>query len=800
MRKQSFIALVIVLAASTTMFLLMAFILSTVPNFSRSTRAMAADVITPTITALEPSSAFNDLETAIVITGTDFTAEMSGTLVFTSPTAYLGSTALMDVTWVNSTSMTATVPWGLDPGGYTLTVVNPDGGTGSLGNAFTVTQGIGQWNGGNLFGGTVIQILMKPGDPNTLYARVDEVGEFRSHDAGETWQFIDNEQSNDFVSDPNNPSRLYSYRAYGLLRSEDEGDTWTLILNQWPDGQRLGEGQVYVSPQDAQTLFYSSAIAWDGIYALGLIKSTDGGVSWGIVADMEGTPVRTLAFNSEDPQEMVLGTSDGRVFQSTDGGDQWNEVAKPPIDDIGVITYNPYVSGEVWAAGAWFTGSPGIFKSVNNLSTWENVAPPNVATADSIDFASATSVYLAIHYAGGWYSNNDGESWEPFGPPTGGYDIAFNQSDTSLFYMGGYQYGVHKTTDGGQTWEVKNQGLSALVAIWIDAPQNDRRRVYAIIDGWQGVFCSNDSAASWEFIPVETAWNISQVLVDPFNSQRIYLAADSGFYISEDGGTSWVLGDGSHPFQFLQSDPFNQGRLLAIGISLLVPGNSALYVSTDSGQKWDEVIIPPDLNYIREIAFDPLYPGMVYLTTAGSGLYRSQDYGITWEPIATEYPELQQTFAIAIAASPQPMIVVAGLLHSSYRSLDGGETWAEVGCSAGGDDIGGILARFLFVDEDSRRFYAATFEKLFVSVDGVDTCHPASGALGRMRTSALSYTGSGDQIILYAATTGGDMGGTLGRVIGASQGSIVIESDLMEAGIYRFAQHTWQTFLPMALR
>ena len=49
-----------------------------------------------------------------------------------SPTASLGTTALTDVTWVNSTTLTATVPWGMDPGVYTLTVVNPDGGTGSL--------------------------------------------------------------------------------------------------------------------------------------------------------------------------------------------------------------------------------------------------------------------------------------------------------------------------------------------------------------------------------------------------------------------------------------------------------------------------------------------------------------------------------------------------------------------------------------------------------------------------------------------------------------------------------------------
>jgi hypothetical protein len=190
---------------------------------------------------------------------------------------------------------------------------------------------------------------------------------------------------------------------------------------------------------------------------------------------------------------------------------------------------------------------------------------------------------------------------------------------------------------------------------------------------------------------------------------------------------------------------------------------------------------------------------MVYLTS-GSGLYRSQDYGTTWEPIATEYPELQLTFAIAIAASPQPMIVVAGLLHSSYRSLDGGETWMEVGCSAGGDDIGGILARFLFIDGDSRRFYAATFEKLYMSVDGVDTCQPAAGALGRMRTTALSYTGSGDQTILYAATTGGDLGGTLNMVVDPTQESYTSESNLVEAGIYRYVQHIRRTFLPMTLR
>jgi photosystem II stability/assembly factor-like uncharacterized protein len=79
---------------------------------------------------------------------------------------------------------------------------------------------------------------------------------------------------------------------------------------------------VYFSSYNAQLSFFSSSdMPSISSNALGLLKSTDGGVSWDIVSDMEGISVNTLAFHPYNSQEMVLGTSDGRVFQSTDGGD-----------------------------------------------------------------------------------------------------------------------------------------------------------------------------------------------------------------------------------------------------------------------------------------------------------------------------------------------------------------------------------------------------------------------------------------------------------------------------------------------
>ena len=83
-------------------------------------RLLDSPASSPTVGSVDPATAANDIDTSVTITGTGFAA---------TPTASLGSTPLKSVTWVNATTLTATVPWGLDPGAYPLTVVNPDGGS-----------------------------------------------------------------------------------------------------------------------------------------------------------------------------------------------------------------------------------------------------------------------------------------------------------------------------------------------------------------------------------------------------------------------------------------------------------------------------------------------------------------------------------------------------------------------------------------------------------------------------------------------------------------------------------------------
>jgi|GEM_PF-1390832 len=92
------------------------------------------------LVSVAPNQAYNHQPTTITITGSGFVA---------TPTVVLNNAKLMDVVFVNSTTLTATVPANLPAGVYTLNVINPDLQNANLPNAFTVWLGgdgsIGAW-------------------------------------------------------------------------------------------------------------------------------------------------------------------------------------------------------------------------------------------------------------------------------------------------------------------------------------------------------------------------------------------------------------------------------------------------------------------------------------------------------------------------------------------------------------------------------------------------------------------------------------------------------------------------------
>jgi photosystem II stability/assembly factor-like uncharacterized protein len=776
------------------------------PSLLRPVWAARADVVSPTVSAVEPSSASNDIGTPVTITGADFTAEMdgTGTIVLTPPKAFLGGTALTHVNWVDSTTLTAAVPWGVDPGTYPLTVVNPDGGSGSRASAFTVTQGLGKWNAGDLFGGVIDQLLMKPEDPNTIYARAfDIVGLLRSDDAGEHWAFVSDKawaNGNDYATDPNNPDWLYAFAPNGLMRSTDEGDTWATLPmgNKWPDGRDVNAPQVYVSPHDPQVLFISSSSGYGGADtgAMGLIKSTTGGATWSIETSMEGIPVQDVAFHPTDPLKMVLVTSDGRVFQSADGGDTWNVVTKPLITSLGLrgsITYNPYRPSEVWVSSRLTPDA--IYKSTEPaFAAWQDVSPPS-GPAYPVSFTAADSVYIPR-----FHSTDGGLNWSAFGPSPwlgGESGVLFDPTDSRIAYIGNDAVGVQKTTDGGLTWQAKIQGLTAMSCTTMDVSRADPLRVYATFNGPQGIYRSDDGTSHWTYLPIADAWNVRQVLDDPLDPQHVYVAADSGFFASSDGGDTWSDLGWNVPApspegmpNVIAADPYQSGRLLvAFDNGTYGIGTSKVFSSDDQGRSWQPVSVLPgqDVAWITSIVFDPETAGTVYLTTGGTGVYKSTEHGASgsWTRIDdTQQPEMATAAGISIATHPQDMLLVGLGSAPAYRSLDGGGTWVQAQSFPSGG------SEYMFADGDSSRLYAATWIGLWFSSDAGDSWERAAGAFGRIQISAVRYAHADGHTILYAATNGGGAGAAASSSAASGPRRVTLAtttaSTVVDPGIYRY--------------
>jgi hypothetical protein len=263
----------------------------------------------PTIIEVDPSSAPNDLDTPIVITGTGFAAV---------PTVTLGSTVLEEVGWASSATLTATVPWGLITGTYTITVVNPGGESDDLPNAFTVTQGFGVWATGGPYGGGILGLVLHPVTPTTVYALAKNAGLFASFDAAATWEPILLAATPDLlVFDAVDPEVMYFGQPF--LRTKDGGSTWESIV---PPG---GYGALYPAAHPT-----TPGVVYVGSSARpGLFRSDDYGDTWvTLTVGPTDTLVTTIAFHPDDPDKMLAGTPDGNVFLSTNGGDTWDWRAK----------------------------------------------------------------------------------------------------------------------------------------------------------------------------------------------------------------------------------------------------------------------------------------------------------------------------------------------------------------------------------------------------------------------------------------------------------------------------------------
>lgn len=756
----------------------------------------------PTINEVAPTTGPNDLDTPLVITGTDFVS---------TPTVFVGETALDDVNWMSSTRLEAVVPWSLDPGVYTLTVENPGGDAVSLTDAFTVTEAIGVWNAGALYGGNVNEVAVVSQTPEIVYAVSHDVGMFRSEDSAGSWSFQvagGTYGVRNLAVSPVSPTLVYMFMPYSLHRSEDGGDTWTRLDTP---------GEIpFPHPTDADTLFASKR----GENESGLWKSTDYGETWtDVTTGLTDTRVNDMVFNPTDPMTIYVGTEEGNIFVSSDGGDSWGFVAHP-VQLVQELAINPQGDHELWVSDCCFC-QPRTLRSTNlSHTTWTTVTDPVGSTRlTSIKFAPdgwgtlySQTILVSGCFEEVYSTTNGGDSWTSIDPQSGEWHwgLGLHPSDPNELYATGNHRGIYKTTDGGANWHVANEGLTALVPDQMATVPGEPGTVYAVTD--IGLMKGTQGGETWQSLSIDVG-NHGFVATDPFTPDRLYVAggdvgmgSDIPVYISEDGGQTWPItsyltepiryDEYVHGNPFIRPDPSHPGVLLAgVRHAVIEPGGAeagSLYRSTDAGLSWSEVDVGKPISPVQDIAFDVLTPTIIYMATGGEwhntgGLFRSLNDGSTWERV--DAPELDFIEDIAVEpAAPYRVFVLAD--NTVYISDDHGDSWEATGLSRG--DIEQILC----TDEDPSTLYSATGMGLLRSTNGGGSWERASGGLGWVPVYSLATVTDTDRVFLYAGTTGGAVQDTRSQALGAAGLTAAAEETLVNPGVYRNTSPRSQQIAP----
>lgn len=245
-------------------------------------------------------------------------------------------------------------------------------------------------------------------------------------------------------------------------------------------------------------------------------------------------------------------------------------------------------------------------------------------------------------------------------------DIAVSPNDRSTWYVAVGSGGLWKTTNSGISWQPvfddqPSYSIGSVAidpkrpeVVWVGTGENVSGRHV----GWgSGVYLSRDGGKNWSCTGLEQSEHIGKILIDPRDSDVVYLAAegplwssggDRGLYKTEDGGKSWELVleiDADTGVTDVEFDPSDPDVLYAAAYqrrrhtwSLLAGGpGSGIYKSTDSGASWRRIhtgLPRGDMGKIG-LAVTPADPNIVYATIEADGsekgFYRSVDKGESWE-------------------------------------------------------------------------------------------------------------------------------------------------------------------------
>lgn len=293
-------------------------------------------------------------------------------------------------------------------------------------------------------------------------------------------------------------------------------------------------------------------------------------------------------------------------------------------------------------------------------------------------------------------------------------DVAIDPTNENVWYVAVGSGGVWKTTNAGTTFKpiFDDQAVYSIgcvtidpnnpYTIWVGTGENVGGRHAGFGDG---IYRSTDGGASWTNLGLKNSEHISKIIVNPDDSNIIYVASqgplwspggDRGFFKSIDGGKTWkkTLGDDQYTgVTDMVIDPRNPNRVYAVTwehhrtIAAWMGGGekSRLYLSEDGGDTWTQLKtgLPEGKWGKTGLAISPINPDVLYaaieLNRTKGGVWRSDNRGGSWTKMSDAVagatgPHYYQE----IYASPHKFDRLYMMNNRLMKSEDGGKTFENM--------------------------------------------------------------------------------------------------------------------------
>jgi hypothetical protein len=379
----------------------------------------------------------------------------------------------------------------------------------------------------------------------------------------------------------------------------------------------------------------------------------------------------SIAADANHPETVLAAIHASGPFISHDYGETWRlaSISSGEWSKGRVVAFDPRAALERAYYSAWHSD---FYFSQNDGASWTesnaglgaaHVYPNGIA----INPENPDTLYLAVHNsgpAGVMKSTDRGGSWTGAGL---GNDIVYSVATSAITLLAGtYQDGIYRSVDGGSSWSHVLSGVQNVQVTGLAFPNSS-----TILAGtlFEGVRSSVDGGRTWaDFNDNLGDQVINKLVADPANASVVYaLTNNNGLRrVDFSQGTTWqgaltpstVTTAASRPSLLARFEPLND--LLALDESspaaVLAPRTNALPTTP-----------------LLDMTFAPSNPRIAYLGSAGSGIYASQDGGLSWEPAG-----LAGETVTSLAVDPHNPNHLYAVTDTVWESQDGGRTWASL--------------------------------------------------------------------------------------------------------------------------